>query len=241
MPYKFRYLEKIIGIFIVFAFLILIISIIFIAKGKKLWVKKEYYYTVFNSAEALSVGMPVKFKGLSIGAVKSIKLNNENKIIVKFYILKEYANRVKKDSIIKVNAPLIGSKNLVITEGRKDSPVAEKNNFLYSIDTEKGRLLLAEQLKKEPQTPTDLIIQNVQILTAELSDPNGPLIKTLKNLQKFSANFANSFDQTAINNTIKMLEETAKNLRDLSRSLKENPLLRGGKEKIKSSSKNRRR
>ncbi len=242
MSYRFKYLEKVIGMFLVLAFLIIIISVIFIAKGKQLWVKKVYYYTQFNSAEALSLGMAVKFKGLKIGAVKSIKLDDKNNIIVRFYVLQEYANRVKTDSIIKINAPLIGEKDIAITAGSEKSKVAPKNSFLYSIDTEKGRLLLAEQIKKEPQSPTDLIIQNVQVLTAELSDPKGPFIGTLRNLETFSENFANSFGGDAMRNTIKMLEETARNFRDLSEALKKNPLL-GGKasESAKKSSSSKRK
>ncbi len=241
MSYRFKYLEKVIGIFLVVAFLIVIVSIIFIAKGKQLWVKKFYYYTEFNSAAALNVGMPVKFKGLKIGAVKSIKLNKKNNIVVKFYILKEYSDRIKTDSIIKINAPLIGEKNMVITSGGNKSKIAPKETFLYSIDTEKGRLLLAEQLKKEPQSPTDLIIQNVQILTAELSDPKGPFIGTLRNLRKFSETFADSFGGSEIKNTIKMLEATAQNFRDLSKSLKKNPLLVGSTKSKKNKDEKRKR
>ncbi|MDD5067337.1 MAG: MlaD family protein [bacterium] len=230
MAYKFKTVEKMIGIFIVAAGIILIASIIFIAKGQKLFVKKNHYSTVFNSADNLTEGMPIKFKGLKIGSVKSMELNEENKIMVQFTILREYANRIKTDSIIKVNAPLIGEKILEITEGTKEAVMAVNNSPLYSIDSEKGRELLKAQLSQQAATPTDLIVQNVQLLTAQLSDPDGGLMKTLRNMEKFSSAFASTYgdNKDVITDMIKNLQQTTKNINDLSLALKNNPFFSWG-------------
>lgn len=224
MAYKFRNIEKMIGLFTVAALIIVVAAVIFIAKGQKLFVKKNLYTTVFNSADNLTEGMPIKFKGLKIGAVKGMELDRQNKILTEFYIFREYADRLKEDSIIQVNAPLIGEKVLEITEGTRESAIAANNSLLYSIDSEKGRELLRAQ-PVQAATPTDMIIKNVQLLTAQLSDPEGGLMKSLKNMEKFSSAFADTYggSKDVITDMIKNLHEVTRNLNELTAALKNNP------------------
>lgn len=227
MAYQFRNIEKIIGAFIIVAVLLFIGAIIFIAKGQRLIAKKNYYTTVFNSAENLSQGMPVKFIGLEIGQVKKLYLTEENEIVVELYILREYANHIKVDSVVSVKAPLIGGKTLEISPGLKESEIAMNNHELYSIHSEKGMDLLAQQISGQAKSPADLIMQNVQLLTAQLSNPKGAFMQTLKNLQQFSSAFAGENKKT-INLMIKDLQKTTANFKELSSAMKENPLLGGG-------------
>ncbi len=225
MAYKFRHIEKLIGSFVVISLMLLIAAIILIARGQHLITKKFYYTTRFNSAVHLVEGMPVKFKGLKIGAVKKIYLDENNTVIVKFYILKEFSSKIKKDSVLMINSPLIGEKFLEITSGTHKSPVADNGDFLYSADTKVGRKYLADQLAEVPATPTDLIIKNVQLLTAQLSDPNGAFMQTLQNFRKMSEGLAESKD--IIKETMAALKDSAENLKELSENLKRNPLLGG--------------
>lgn len=225
MAYRFRNIEKLIGSFVVISLLLLIAAIILIARGQHLMTKKFYYTTRFISAENLSEGMPVKFKGLKIGAVKEIYLDEKNQIIVKFYVLKEYASKIKKDSVLMINSPLIGEKFLEITAGMPDSPVAREGDFLYSTDIEEGRKYLRKQLAQMPATPTDLILKNVQLLTAQLSDPNGAFMQTLQNFRRLSESLAQNKD--VIRETMEALKDSAKNMKQLTENLKRNPLLGG--------------
>ena len=90
--------------------------------------------------------------------------------------------------------------------------------------------MLKAQISQQPLTPTDLIIQNMQLLTAELSDPTGSFMSTLKNLQKFSGAFAESYGANKDNFTkmINDLQVVVANFKDMSYSMKSNPLLGGG-------------
>ncbi len=231
MAYRFRHIEKLIGSFVVISLLLLIAAIILIARGQHLITKKFYYTTKFNSAKNLFEGMPIKFKGLKIGAVKKIYLDEKNQIVVKFYVLKEYALKIKKDSVLMINSPLIGEKFLEITAGMPDSPVAKDGDFLYSTDMEEGREYLREQMAQMPATPTDLILKNIQLLTAQLSDPNGAFMQTLQNFRKLSESLAQNKD--VIRETIEALKDSAKNMKKISENLKRNPLLGGWGTRVK--------
>lgn len=225
MAYKFRTIEKLVGIFVVFSLVIIIAALILILRGQHIIVKKYYFTTEFNSAENLSPGMPVKLKGIKIGALTHLELNESNRIVAKFYILKEYAKKIKKDSVLMINSPLIGEKFIEITEGSKESQSVENNEFLYSVDTEKGREYLAKQMKSMPASPTDLILKNVQLLTAQLSDPQGSLMQTLANFKKLSESLAENRD--IIKDMMVQLKQTGENLKMISENLKNNPILKG--------------
>jgi len=232
MAYKFKNIEKVIGSFVIISILIIVAAIIFIARGQHLLTKKYLFTTRFNSAKDLKEGMPIKFKGLNIGGLKSIYLDRDNFIIAKFYILKQYAPKIKEDSVVMINAPLIGEKFLEVTPGTTNAKQSKNNSFLYSIDTEKGREYLTEQLATKPTTPTDLILKNVQMLTAQLSDPNGSFMQTLKNFQELSKSLAGNKDaiketMDALKESTKSLKVLIKNLNALTESLKNNPLLGG--------------
>lgn len=230
MAYQFRNIEKTIGAFIVVAFLFFIGAIIFIAKGQKLWSKKNHYTTTFYSAADISQGMPVKFKGLRIGAVKKLYLDKNNRIVVEFYVLMENANIVRTNSVIKITSvSLIGEKILEITEGTTNASLATNNSFIYSFHTEKGVEMLALQTTEKKGTSMDVILKNVELLTAQLSNPRGSLQTTLRNLEKFTSAFAgmSGENKDAIASMIRDLQAITKNFKQMSESMKNHPLISG--------------
>ena len=188
--------------------------------------------------------MPVKFKGLKIGAVTEIKLTPSDKFLVKFYVLKEYANKVKKDSVVAISSALfIGEKSLTITPGTKKSEIAKEEDYLFSTDTELGRKMFKAQIGKEPTPSTEEILNNVRLLTAQLSDPNGSLMRTLQNAKLLTRNITETYSKNkdSFEKIIKNLEFTTKNLRDVVRKLKENPILNLGAKLKKSSPKRKKK
>ena len=175
--------------------------------------------------------MAVKFKGLDVGLVKDISLNKNNEILVKFYILRENADRIKTNSVIKIaSASLMGGKFLELTEGTSNAAIAENNSFLYSMHTDRGLELLTSQISKQAKSPTDMIIANVQLLTAQLSHPKGPLIASLKNLNRITSTFAgvSGENRDQLSAMIKDLKATTANFRQMSEGMKKNPLFGGG-------------
>lgn len=63
-----------IGIFVLLAIVLIIVAII-VFSGMHFFAKRLYFETYFNeSVEGLSVGSPVKYRGIDIGQVKDIRL-----------------------------------------------------------------------------------------------------------------------------------------------------------------------
>ena len=243
MAYKFKTMEKVVGTFVVLAILFLIAMIIMIGRGKSFFIEKNYYVTHFHSGAGISKGStPVVFNGMNIGKVMEVKLDKDNRIRIRFFVLHEYSDKVKRNSVAVIVRPLIGQTYLLVTPGTLGSSVQANNAYVVSSDSEQGKEWLTEQ-KSEANAIPDMIAGNLNNLLASLSDPSGGLQSALRNiasevsnlmilnshLNNITGNVAGNKNQ--INDIIISLQQTADNLAEVSKNLKHNRLLGGKPEK----------
>ncbi len=185
MSFRFKHLEKIVGVFLSVVILVIIAVIIMIGRERR-WFEKQYQYnTKFLRGEGISLGMQVAIKGIQIGEVKSVFLNEDNWIDVGFSVYQEYTARIRRDSVVKLRAPLIGSKVLEIIPGEKDMPQLANGSYVWSEDTEQGEKILSEKLKGERPDQITRLMNNMEKLTYNLSAEDGSLEPALAKLQDF--------------------------------------------------------
>ena len=185
MSFKFKHLEKIVGFFLILALLIVVAVIVMIGRERR-WFEKQYTYTTkFNSGENISLGMQVRIKGIQTGEVKSLYLTDDNLIEVKFQVFQEYAERIRKDSVIKKRAPLIGTKYLEIIPGEANMPVLAGGSYVWSEDTVEGKRILSTRLKEERPEQVQRILDNVELMTYKLSNDDESLMLTLLKIRQF--------------------------------------------------------
>ena len=102
MTFKFRFADRIVGIFILIA-MIFVLFMLVVAGVNRQWFAHQYEYaTRFDSAEGLSVGAAIKFKGVEVGEMKSFRLNKENLVDAEFVIYEAYIDKLKPDSILEL-------------------------------------------------------------------------------------------------------------------------------------------
>ena len=169
MSFKFKHLEKIVGLFLTLAILIAVAVVIMIGREQR-WLEKQHIYTTkFLSGESLSVGMEVQIKGIQTGEVKTVFLTEDNLIEVNFKVFQEYSGRIRKDSVVKKRSPLIGAKYLEIIPGESDMPVLASGSYVWSEDTEEGKRILSERLRVDRPEQIQRILDNVEEMTYKLS------------------------------------------------------------------------
>lgn len=228
MGYKFKYLEKVIGAFVLISIIILIATVIFIARGKQLFVKKHHYFSYIEKGAGVKKGTSVVLNGIEIGTITDIALTDDNSIKVNYYVLDKYANRMREDTLMKMNIPFLGlgSKTLEILPGTTNSPSLNQNAYVFSVNSPEGKKILAKknQGKKEE---AERIVSGIGDLVDQLKDPRGPLMMTLNNLERIST----GINEKEVDSIIGSLEKTFKNLADVSENLKTMPLFGGSKEK----------
>ena len=103
MKFTIRFADQIVGVFIILALGIVIFAIFMLGSSQR-WFSRDYYFrTYFPSATGLSQNMAVQYKGFTIGHVKSIKLDANDQVEVRFTVFDTYIDRVRHGSMVDVS------------------------------------------------------------------------------------------------------------------------------------------
>ncbi len=128
------------GMFIFVSFLALVILIFLIGDLKNYFKSMKELQIIFNLADGLAVGAPVRYAGLEIGSVKDIDLlgsqDEPGKDRVSIFVDINPEINLKKDSLAVIKtAGLMGSLYIDIRPGSIKSPFLEKGEPLIGEDS----------------------------------------------------------------------------------------------------------
>ena len=143
MKFKIRFADKIVGIFSLAALGGLIALILSIGAANNWFAKKNNYYTFFDSGSGISMGMDLTYKGFSIGKVDSITLEG-SMVRVDYYVLGEYAEYVKENSLVELNVSPIGLGSSFVFYPGSSALLLESGREIFRIDSEAGKRIIAE-------------------------------------------------------------------------------------------------
>ena len=104
-------LEKIVGAFVLLAFSMLVWLLF--SSGKSLLNFEEHYtlYGQLENIQSIDQNTEIMIGGLSAGKVKSVKITDDNHIIVVMEIFKRYNSLIRSDSVARLNAINLGMIN----------------------------------------------------------------------------------------------------------------------------------
>ena len=180
MSFKFKHAEKITGVFILIAVIILIVGTVIISVSKKTFVKTHGFRTLLSDAAGLSTATPLSFKGYEIGRVKQFLLDKDNNIEVELGVYKEYREKIVKGSAIyRLNNPITGETSLVLLQPRGPYPagvfggigsVLPEGEYIPSLDMDDGQKLLEENVIEKSGETVSLIFDEARVFVSNLRD-----------------------------------------------------------------------
>lgn len=145
--------------------LVLLLSLIGFFTARQLLEKRDTYYVSYSgvSVSGLEVGSPVKYLGITVGAISDIKIDPEdvNSIIVELSL--EPGTPVKEDAKADIVAVgITGLKTIEIRGGSNEADFLDENEFIQagSSITEEitGKAeIIAEKVEK--------VLNNLQVFT----------------------------------------------------------------------------
>jgi phospholipid/cholesterol/gamma-HCH transport system substrate-binding protein len=241
MKFKIRYADQIVGFLAILAIVILVV-VIFLLGSKQRWFAKDYKYnSSFESATGLIVGMELKYKGFTIGKIKTISLDDENLVEVTFTVFDTYYNRVKEGSVIELIINPIGLGNSLLFHPGNGTALIPDDSFIPRADSKEGLALIESgqvTIPKRDDTITNVIAQVNPLLTninETLSQLNGaikgtgkgPLADTMKDLSSTMSNVSgitttvNDKLLGEIEDEIASVQAITKNFEELSEKIKD--------------------
>ncbi|MDD5561794.1 MAG: MlaD family protein [Candidatus Omnitrophica bacterium] len=130
-------LELKVGVFVFIGLVILVIFILSIG-GFKTWSSGYHINISFNFVNGVKVGAPVRFAGVDVGEVKSVKLEfvpEENRSNVNLNIWIRDIIKIPSDSSVWVNTlGLLGEKYVEIMPGSDYANSVKANGILVGVD-----------------------------------------------------------------------------------------------------------
>lgn len=184
MRISFDSRERVVGAFMAIMVILLLTVIVMIGRGKDWFKAYTTYYTVFDEAYNLSKNARVKLFKAEIGKVKSVRLEGD-KVKVTLAILKDYAPRIKTDSVAIVESPtFIGSEYVSIKPGTPEAPPIPENGTIPSEARKSVADFMAEFEVEKTAKMVIKSVQGISEIVAHMRDPEGPLYSSLDSIAK---------------------------------------------------------
>jgi len=170
MRFRIKHAQQVVGFFLLAGVLALAAVLVFMGANQRWFARNYSFYSRFNSADGITVGMPVKLKGFEIGKVTEVELTYSNRVRVNVDIYSDYYSKIRPDSVLDLAvSPLgIGGGTMNLLPGINSLPSMEENSFLPSSDTILGKNLMAQNLVDRPQVNdavANIINQVAPVLT----------------------------------------------------------------------------
>ena len=183
MHFRVKNFDRYVGFFVILALILVILSLVFIARGQK-WFEKRYYYSVaFHKVQGLKAGTPVTISGMEVGSVKTLRLNPQSKIDLTLEVLATYKDHIRQDSLATITSGLIGGKTVEITVGSPNEPPLPDGATIPSQEPRDLTDILKDIDIKTPLKKVNEALDNIKSITEKLNSPQGELFTTLRNVE----------------------------------------------------------
>jgi len=172
MKFRIKYAQQVVGFFLLASVLALVAVLVFMGANQRWFARNYSFFSRFNSADGITVGMAIKLKGFEIGKVTGVELTYSNRVKVAVDIYSDYISKIRPDSVLELSvSPLgIGSGSMNLLPGVNMLPAMEENSFLPSSDSTLGKAFMTQGLVDKPQVndPVTSIITQVAPLLTDL-------------------------------------------------------------------------
>jgi phospholipid/cholesterol/gamma-HCH transport system substrate-binding protein len=179
-----RKYETIVGIFVVASLAALLIMVVIVARQEGIFQEYVEYRAIFKNVSGLKVRSEVHLAGVTVGSVLRTTINSEGNIVVTFQVLKQYADRIRKDSKATIGyMGLLGDKSLDLSPGSPQSPRVDPGGLVASVEPLDFTQLLARAAPSLEDVQK--ILNNLVSVTEGMAEPNsefGQIITYLKEI-----------------------------------------------------------
>ncbi len=194
-PFKFRYVNEIVGTFVLLIVAALIAAVFFVGHSQS-WFEPKFSLRVrfpVEGAEGVQKGAEVTILGTRVGSVEQIVVNDDGSMEGMIVIQGPFARFVRSDSqaIIKRQFGIAGDAYIEITKGTGDPLRGDVLPQTAVRDTEILEML--QELLKKIETATLPLLDQFRLaakeytgLAADLRSPDGHLQKLLAEMDKLA-------------------------------------------------------
>ena len=247
MKIKFNRFERVAGLFVLGAIVGGVALILAVAIKRGVFESKVELQTSVLTADGLREGTVVSMQGLRIGKVTEIELVSATEVHVKFKMNREYLDKVRSDSVVRILRPfIIGEKILDVSVGSREATALHENATLVSIPTTDVMEILSGRTMGPYVELMGKMADNLKIVAEYFLDPKrsqalirmfddlSPLLRNASSLTKQANTMLTGMnrDQQLVTMVSNLVEITNEVHRVLPAVAKESPEMLGHLAKI---------
>lgn len=186
-PFKFRYVNEIVGTFVLLVVIALVAGIILAGRAQD-WFEKVHEIRLDLPVEGslgLQKGAEVQILGTTVGRIERIRVREDGSMSGTMTVKGDFIRFVRADSraIVKKKFGVAGDAFVEITKGQ--GPELDGEIALMAVkDTEITEI--AQDILKQIQDATLPAIKEYTQLAADLRNADGPLMKLLAHLEQIT-------------------------------------------------------
>jgi phospholipid/cholesterol/gamma-HCH transport system substrate-binding protein len=204
------------GLFIAGGIMIFIVAVFIIGRQKNLFVPVYNLATTFRNVSGLEVGNNIRFSGINVGTIETIRIANDTTVLVTMLIQKNVQKFIKEDCEATIGSSgLIGDRILIISHGSSESPAARDGHYIIS---------------REP-IETDEIVSSLKVTAENAEIVSDQLAEIMFKVNSGSGTLGRLIQDSSIaeniTQTIDNLKKSSKGLDENMNAAKENFLFRG--------------
>ncbi len=168
----------IVGLFVFFGILFLLIGILTIGNLHETFKRKVRVIAVFDDVSGLQVGNNIWFSGVKVGTVSDLEFSGRNKVQVVLKVEDKALKNIRKDAFVKLSTDgLIGNKILIIYGGTSRSPAVVEGDTLGVEKTFTSEDMI--NTLQENNKNVLAITNDFKVISENLSHGNGTVGKLL--------------------------------------------------------------
>jgi phospholipid/cholesterol/gamma-HCH transport system substrate-binding protein len=187
--FKFRYVNQLIGTFVILVVILAVISVFVTARSQK-WFEKNYKLRVLlpeSGSHGLRNGSEVLVQGAIAGQVMEITINKNDRMEAHLSIRADFFRFVRDDSvgIIRTKFGLV-AQDVYLEINRGTGALLPQKNAVIPCKVEKSIFTTIEQTLARLENATLPAIEEYRGLAVDFRDPESPLQSVLDRLNRIS-------------------------------------------------------
>ena len=178
-----------VGVFIVTASILLILSLVYVINKKGLFEEEVKYKLIAKNSQDIEEGMPVLLSGFEVAKVTQLSLNRSGEVLITISASKRNTKWFRVGSILTLDRPLIGKPKIILTSSMNKPILNNKVILFMNVKDDINSLIN----NLEPViVKLNNILENVDTLSYSLADKNSSFQNAIVNIEKISQNIRTS-------------------------------------------------
>ena len=183
--------EKMAGFLLLAFFGLIVAAMVLVGLGQDWFRSYTDYFALYHEGYGLLPGVKVKFLRTDIGRISKIEITKNDRVKVHLTVQSEFASRIKGDGQANVKSPtIVGSYYIeIVPGGPKSLPIPPGGQIPSEEPKTIDDIIMSLRLEEKLGQFEEIMV-NIESLTSQLQDPQGPILGTMDNIKRITGQVA---------------------------------------------------